>query len=94
MDLMGPTKFESIDSKNYILLTVDDFSRLTWVRLLQIKDKNLEEFHEFAPIMEHNFRILTFLIFALNMALNMCSMHQKLHNKMEWLKGKIEWFKR
>ena len=39
MDLMGPTKFESIGGKKYIFLTVDDFSRLTWVRFLHDKSE-------------------------------------------------------
>ncbi|WP_244219889.1 DDE-type integrase/transposase/recombinase, partial [Corallococcus interemptor] len=37
MDLKGPTKFESINGKKYIFLTVEDFSRLTWVRFLHDK---------------------------------------------------------
>lgn len=35
MDLMGRTKVVSIGGKKYIFLTVDDFSRLTWVRFLR-----------------------------------------------------------
>ena len=34
LDLLCPTKTESIGRKKYIFLTVDDFSRLTWVRFL------------------------------------------------------------
>ena len=34
------------------------------------------------------------LLFALNMALNMNSLHQNLHNKMEWLTKKIVWSRR
>ena len=61
---------------------------------LQIRDKNLEEFHKSTLIMEHNFIILIFLPSALFIALNMSSLHLKLHNKGEWLNAKIEWFKR
>ena len=39
MDLMGPTKFESIGGKKNIFLTVDDFFRLTWVRFLHDKSE-------------------------------------------------------
>lgn len=37
MDLMGPTKVESIGGKKHIVLIVDDFLRLTWVRHLREK---------------------------------------------------------
>ena len=44
IDLMSPTKSKSIGSKKYIFLTVDDFSRLTWVRFLREKFKTFEVF--------------------------------------------------
>ena len=113
MDLMGPTKFESIGGKKYIFfLTVDDFSRLTWVRFLHDKSEtftvysdlwylliadngqNSEGFLVYTQIMELSFKIQTSLLFVLGMALNMSSLHQKHHNKMEWFNGKFMWFKR
>ena len=37
MDLMGSTKIESLGGKRYIMVVVDDFTRYTWVILLQSK---------------------------------------------------------
>ena len=35
LDLMGPTRTESIGGKKYIIVVVDDFTRYTWVILLK-----------------------------------------------------------
>ena len=37
LDLMGPTRTESLGGKRYIMVVVDDFIRYTWVILLQSK---------------------------------------------------------
>ena len=37
LDLMGPTRTESLGGKRYIMVVVDDFTRYTWVILLQSK---------------------------------------------------------
>ena len=37
IDLMGPTKVQSLGGKKYILVVVDDFTRYTWVLLLRDK---------------------------------------------------------
>ena len=37
IDLMGPTKVQSLGGKKYILVVVDDFTRYTWVVLLRDK---------------------------------------------------------
>ena len=37
MDLMGPTRTESLVGKRYIMVVVDDFTRYTWVILLRSK---------------------------------------------------------
>jgi hypothetical protein len=37
MDLMGPTRTESLGGKRYIMVIVDDYSRYTWVMLLREK---------------------------------------------------------
>ena len=37
LDLMGPTRTESLASKIYIMVVVDDFTRYIWVILLQSK---------------------------------------------------------
>ena len=34
LDLMGPTRIESLGGKKYILVVVDDFTRYTWVIFL------------------------------------------------------------
>lgn len=43
MDLVGPTRTESLSDKRYFLVVVDDFSRYTWVAFLREK---LEAFDE------------------------------------------------
>ena len=37
VDLMGPTKTESLGGKRYIMVIVDDFSRYTWMEFLREK---------------------------------------------------------
>ena len=37
VDLMGPTRTESLGGKRYIMVIVDDFSRYTWVEFLREK---------------------------------------------------------
>ena len=37
LDLMGPTRIESLEGKRYIMVIVDDFTRYTWVILLRSK---------------------------------------------------------
>ena len=39
VDLIGPTRTESLGGKKYIMVIVDDFSRYTWVEFLR-KKKN------------------------------------------------------
>ncbi|GKB87438.1 retrovirus-related pol polyprotein from transposon TNT 1-94 [Tanacetum coccineum] len=39
MDLYGPMRVESINTKRYILVIVDDYSRFTWVKFLRTKDE-------------------------------------------------------
>ena len=34
LDLMGPTRTESLGDKRYIMVVVDDFTRYTWIILL------------------------------------------------------------
>nr|GEV68492.1 retrovirus-related Pol polyprotein from transposon TNT 1-94 [Tanacetum cinerariifolium] len=42
MDLCGPMRIASINGKQYVLVTVDDYSRYTWVHFLRSKDEALE----------------------------------------------------
>ena len=37
LDLMGPTRIESLGGKRYIMVVVGDFTRYTWVILLRSK---------------------------------------------------------
>ena len=37
LDLMGPTRTESLGGKRYVMVVVDDFTRYTWVILLRSK---------------------------------------------------------
>nr|GEZ54557.1 retrovirus-related Pol polyprotein from transposon TNT 1-94 [Tanacetum cinerariifolium] len=39
MDLCGLMRVESVNGKKYILVIVDDYSRLTWVKFLRSKDE-------------------------------------------------------
>ena len=42
LDLVGPTKTESLSGKRYIMVVVDDFTRYTWVILLRFKSDTPE----------------------------------------------------
>nr|GFB70581.1 hypothetical protein [Tanacetum cinerariifolium] len=42
MDLCGPMRVQTINKKKYILVIVDDYSRLTWVKFFRLKDKTPE----------------------------------------------------
>ena len=37
LDLIGPTRTESLGGKRYIMVMVDDYTRYTWVILLRSK---------------------------------------------------------
>ena len=37
LDLIGPTRTESLGGKRYIMVVVDDFTKYTWVILLKSK---------------------------------------------------------
>nr|GEY39194.1 retrotransposon-related protein [Tanacetum cinerariifolium] len=47
MDLCGPMRVESINSKWYVLVIVDDYSRYTWVYFLRTKDETPEVIKNF-----------------------------------------------
>lgn len=44
MDLIRLTQVESMGAKKYILFTVDDYSRFTWVQFLREKSETFDEF--------------------------------------------------
>ena len=43
VNLMGPTRTESLGGKRYIMVIVDDFSRYTWVEFLREKSEACEK---------------------------------------------------
>ena len=46
---MGPTRIESIGGKRYIFLTVDDFTRFTWVNFLRKKSDTFDALQALVP---------------------------------------------
>ncbi|GJT57205.1 retrovirus-related pol polyprotein from transposon TNT 1-94 [Tanacetum coccineum] len=42
MDLCGSMRVQTINGKKYILVIIDDYSRITWVKFLRSKDKTPE----------------------------------------------------
>ncbi|GJY36702.1 putative reverse transcriptase domain-containing protein [Tanacetum coccineum] len=52
MDLCGPMRIESINGKKYILVIVGDYSRFTWVKFLQSKDKTLDFIIKFLKMVQ------------------------------------------
>lgn len=44
MDLFGPTKTNSFGGKQYVVVSIDDFFRFTWVLFLANKDEAITNF--------------------------------------------------
>src|ERR1044072_2882157 len=44
MDLMGPMQVESLGSKKYAFVCVDDYSRFTWINFIREKSDTFEVF--------------------------------------------------
>ena len=44
IDLMGPSRIESLGGKRYIIIVVDDFSRYSWVGYLREKSEAFSTF--------------------------------------------------
>ena len=104
VDLMGPTKTESIGGKSYIVVVVNDFSRYSWVEFLREKLKACKKMEKLCkklqnekgvPIaksevtMGRSLRMLDLKHFAKSMVSRRNSQPQRLHNKMGLLKGRI-----
>nr|GFA85277.1 hypothetical protein [Tanacetum cinerariifolium] len=47
MDLCGPMRTETINTKRYVLVIVDDYTRFGWVRFLRTKDETPAIFEKF-----------------------------------------------
>ena len=43
VDLMGPTRMESLGGKRYIMVVVDDFSRYSWMKFFREKSEACEK---------------------------------------------------
>ena len=52
MDICGPITPLSLGGSRYFLLIIDDFSRLTWVAVLQCKSDAFEAFKHFKNLAE------------------------------------------
>ena len=48
VDLMGPTRTESMVGKRYIMVVVDDFSRYSWVEFLREKSEACDKMESYA----------------------------------------------
>ncbi|GJY77393.1 retrovirus-related pol polyprotein from transposon TNT 1-94 [Tanacetum coccineum] len=57
MDLCGPIRVETINSKRYILVIVDDYSRYTWVYFLRTKDEAPEMIIKFINQIQRNMKV-------------------------------------
>jgi transposase InsO family protein len=53
MDLCGPSRQEGTGKKNYFMLIIDDYSRLTWVSFLKEKVESFEKFKIFKALTEN-----------------------------------------
>lgn len=55
MDLWGPYRTPTFDKKQYFLTVVDDYSRFTWVHLLQLKSETLVAVKHFLIMIKTQF---------------------------------------
>ena len=97
VDLMGPTRTESLGGKRYIMVIVDDFSRYTWVEFLREKLEACEKMEvlckrlqnergsllsRYRAIMTRNLRMQDLILFAKKMGLKRNSLLLRLLNKI------------
>nr|GFA87993.1 hypothetical protein [Tanacetum cinerariifolium] len=52
MDLYGPMRVENVNGKKYTLVTIDDYSRFTWVKCLRSKDEALDFIIKFLKMIQ------------------------------------------
>nr|GEY57112.1 retrovirus-related Pol polyprotein from transposon TNT 1-94 [Tanacetum cinerariifolium] len=57
MDLCGPMRVKSVNGKKYILVIVDDYSRLTWVKCLRSKDEALDFIIKFLKMIQVRLKV-------------------------------------
>ena len=109
LDPFGPIRTVCLGGKKYGLVIVDDFLRFTWVIFLVHKDETLRLskyfvkeikmkkvfiFHPSDKIMVVNLKIMFLKIFTLKMAFLTIFLLLELLNKMELLKGRINFCKK
>ena len=102
VDLWGAAPIVSVNGARYFLLLIDDFSRFSWLYLLETKDEALLMFQHFQAMVERqfdtkiqcvqsdggvSFRLL--IIIWLQMVFFIKSLVLILLSKMEELKGRI-----
>ena len=103
MDLMGPTRTESMGGKRYVMVVVDNFSRYSWVELLREKSEACDKMERLSkkfqnekefPIVKiksdhgKELRMPSLKHFAMSTISKRSSQPQRLHNKMGLLKGR------
>jgi hypothetical protein len=69
VDIWGPFSVHSINDNSFFLIIVDDFSRFTWVYLLQSKAQVRNLIQSFIISLKHNFSS-KLKLFDLTMGLN------------------------
>jgi hypothetical protein len=104
IDLFGPTTYRSIGGNGYGLAVVDDYSRYTWVFFLsdnqmcslysrdllrELKMNLISKSRKLGAIMVSSSRTLKLMTIMMKRESNMNFQPSILHNKMEWLKGRI-----
>nr|GEU35140.1 hypothetical protein [Tanacetum cinerariifolium] len=57
MDLCWPMHVKSVNEKKYILVIVDDYSRLTWVKFLSSKDETLNFIIKFLKMIQVRLKV-------------------------------------
>ena len=57
VDLMGPTRTESMGRKMYIMVVVDDFSRYSWVEFLREKSEACEKMEKLYKKLQNEKRV-------------------------------------
>ena len=104
VDLMGPTRTESLGGKRYIMVIVDDFSRYTWVEFFREKLETCKKLIilckrlqnekgvmivKIRSDMARSLRMQDLSRFVRRMGSKRNFQPPKLLNKMGWLRRKI-----
>jgi hypothetical protein len=50
--ICGPTRKKSLKGKNYFMVLIDDYSRMTWVMFLKEKYESFEKFKSIKALVE------------------------------------------